>query len=314
MDSHPEEAPFPVSSLEAAVHLGTKEFIKGFVAGQITLGFLIFFLVKVFFFHSGESSKRASEIRKHPQITSKLAGCSAQESPLVSKIGFDIKTNPAESCDWLNALLAQAITLYRNNVTFNTRIVQLLDDVMNGHTKPGFLGPIHITDFSLGDEFPVIHGVRTCTSRPSENLRTEIDIQLDDQIMLGIDTQFLVNWPRPAIAALPISLTISVVKMSATLVAELVDIRETNETYLSLSVMDNFILEFEVRSLVGHRTKVKDLPKLASIITSKLRAVFIEELVWPTYKRFRVPMFWDDAQEEAVREELEDLVEEIKQA
>jgi len=40
--------------------------------------------------------------------------------------------------------------------------------------------------------------------------------------MLGIETSVLINWPRPRIAALPVSLVLSVVKFQAT-------VRETKE-------------------------------------------------------------------------------------
>ncbi|TPX72920.1 hypothetical protein SpCBS45565_g00023 [Spizellomyces sp. 'palustris'] len=314
-----EPLPVPVASIEAAVHIGTKEFIKGFVAGQITLGVLIFFLVKVFFFRSGEETridlakKRNSRKLFEPKLRNPLSP-HATELQILTKTQYDIHTHPVETCDWLNVLLAQAITKYRNDSGFNNRIIHLLDEVLNGHTRPGFLGPIHITDFSLGEEFPIIQRVRTCFSEQTANLRTEIQFEFDDQITLGVETQVLVNWPKPCIAALPVALTLSVVKFSGTIAVEFVTHPDTPETYISISILDDFSLEFEVRSLLGHRTKVKDLPKLASLITSKLRSVFIEEIVWPSFKRCNVPMLWGDAREEAVREELEDLVEEIKHA
>jgi maintenance of morphology protein 1 len=53
--------------------------------------------------------------------------------------------------------------------------------------------------------------------------------------------------------------------------------------------MDDFILDFGVSSLLGHRTKVKDVPKLTSLITSMLRNIFIKELVYPSRKNWRIP-------------------------
>ena len=61
---------------------------------------------------------------------------------------------------------------------------------------------------------------------------------------------------------------------------------------------------------------MKDLPKLTAMITTKLRNVFAAEIVYPMFKKMRVPMLWGDAREEEavaeVREELETLVEELK--
>ncbi|KAJ3000446.1 ERMES complex subunit mmm1 [Globomyces sp. JEL0801] len=61
------------------------------------------------------------------------------------------------------------------------------------------------------------------------------------------------------------------------------------DTALSFFIMEDFILDFGVSSLLGHRTKVKDLPKLTSLITSTLRAVFVQELVYPARKTFKLP-------------------------
>ncbi|KAJ3022975.1 ERMES complex subunit mmm1 [Thoreauomyces humboldtii] len=309
----------PVASIEAAVHLGTKEFIKGFIAGQVTLGVLIFFLVKVFFFRSGHETRielaRKKNMRKlyEPKVRIPISP-HAIESQILAKTLYDVHAHPIETCDWLNVLVAQTITKYRNDNGFNNRIVHVLDEVLNGHTKPGFLGPIHITDFSLGEEFPLVKGVKIRFSEPNANLRTEIQFEFDDQVTLGVETQVLVNWPKACIAALPVALTLSVVKFSGTIAIEFVTHPDTPETYLSFSILNDFALEFEVRSLLGHRTKVKDLPKLASLITSKIRSVFVEEVVWPSFKRMNIPSFWGDAEDLVVREELEDLVEEIKHA
>ncbi|CAH1769490.1 14477_t:CDS:2 [Entrophospora sp. SA101] len=45
--------------------------------------------------------------------------------------------------------------------------------------------------------------------------RIEIDCNYDDIITLGIDTQILINWPKPKIAVLPNSLALSVIKFEA---------------------------------------------------------------------------------------------------
>jgi hypothetical protein len=67
------------------------------------------------------------------------------------------------------------------------------------------------------------------------------------------------------LAALPISLAISVVK---------------------------FTLGFEVKSLIGHRTKVKDLPKVTELIAMKLRASFAQAFVAPNRKIIPLPELW----------------------
>jgi maintenance of morphology protein 1 len=77
------------------------------------------------------------------------------------------------------------------------------------------------------------------------------------------------------------------------------------ETYWAVSILEDFMLEFEVRSLLGHRTKVKDLPKLTSLITAKLRSVFVDELVWPSFKRVYIPELFKTPVHETPEQETE---------
>ena len=46
--------------------------------------------------------------------------------------------------------------------------------------------------------------------------RAEIDFEYNDQITLGMETQLILNWPKQAFAALPVSLLLSVVRFSGT--------------------------------------------------------------------------------------------------
>ncbi|KAJ1567155.1 hypothetical protein HK405_006955, partial [Cladochytrium tenue] len=75
------------------------------------------------------------------------------------------------------------------------------------------------------------------------------------------------------------------------LAVEFVAHPDSTETYAAVSILEDFSLGFEVRSLLGHRTKVKDLPKITSLITSKLRSVLVDEIVWPSFKKVRLPDF-----------------------
>src|SRR4051794_39084711 len=59
--------------------------------------------------------------------------------------------------------------------------------------------------------------------------------------------------------------------------------------YIAVSAQPDFTLEFAFQSLIGSRTKLEDLPKVTHLITSKLRAVFIDHLVHPNFQKIRVP-------------------------
>lgn len=272
-----------------------REFIKGFIAGQVILCILLFFLVKVFLLRNGEETKIEMGKRKRtlwqpkPQNRPPLRQ-HAFDSHVLTKTGYEPGSHQLESCDWINVLLGQFIARYRSDPLFIAGVVASLDNLLNGtSTRPGFLGPITITDFSLGEEYPKFESARMQFAELSSNLRAEVMFQFNDQITLGIDTQVLINWPKPFIASLPVSLVLSVIKFSGTLSLEFVAHPDGTETYIAVSILEDFLLEFEVRSLLGHRTKVKDLPKLTSLITAKLHSAFQESLVFPSFKKVLLP-------------------------
>eukprot|EP00842_Homolaphlyctis_polyrhiza_P001424 jgi/Hompol1/2282/HPOL_005924-RA len=295
-------------SIEAAVQLANKEFIKGFVAGQAILCVLIFFLLKVFLFRNSDETRAELARRLERRIAvPKPKSVGAQQrrnidSLIMGKIGYDPALHPFETCDWLNILLAQALSSYRTNAAFKASIISLLDSLANNDKKPSFVGPISITEFSLGEEYPILKNARVRFSEPDSSLKIQVDFSFDDQITLGVDTQLIINWPQQGVAALPVSLAVSIVKFSGTLMLQYVteptmhipplqgvDGTHSHETWISVSVMDDFLLDFEVRSLLGHRTKVKDLPKLTGLICNRMRAIFVDELVWPSCKKWKLP-------------------------
>lgn len=57
---------------------------------------------------------------------------------------------------------------------------------------------------------------------------------------------------------------------------------------LSIYIQEDFILDFSVGSLLGHSTKVKDLPKLTDLITHGIKMAVVNELVYP--KGLKLPL------------------------
>ncbi|KAJ3347805.1 ERMES complex subunit mmm1 [Entophlyctis luteolus] len=176
--------------------------------------------------------------------------------------------------------------------------------ISGANSQPSFLGPVTITDFSLGEEYMKFANARIRYAEQSSNLRAEVEFEYNDQITIGVDTQVILNWPKPAIASLPVSLVLSVVRFSGTLGVEFVSLPDSSETFFAVSVLPPVALEFDVRSLLGHRTKVKDLPKLTALITSQLRTAFVDEIVWPSFKRIPVPILFSDHGSGAVVPEM----------
>ena len=75
------------------------------------------------------------------------------------------------------------------------------------------------------------------------------------------------------------------------------------ERYIAISSYSDFVLDFNVRSLIGSRTKLEDLPKLTDLITTKLRNVYIDKLVYPMFVKVKVPKMWEERDKKMQQQE-----------
>lgn len=81
-----------------------------------------------------------------------------------------------------------------------------------------------ITDLTLGEEFIRISNARVKLGEADGNLVVLLDFAFDDQLTFAVETQAVVNWPKPGMASLPISLTFNLNKFSGTVLC-LIDCR-----------------------------------------------------------------------------------------
>ncbi|RUS22587.1 hypothetical protein BC937DRAFT_88348 [Endogone sp. FLAS-F59071] len=290
-------------------------FTQGLLLGQLSMILLFIAAVRYLLLEDVDAKKkRSNPTRALPTIakpTSKSQSTLPPTEHILSKTFYDLVRHAPESVEWLNVLLAQAITQFREDARANGRLIITVDEVLNGG------GPIRVTELNLGDEFPIFSNARI---RPSDDLgqmvgcffpkpmsswqnsiftpRAEIDFDFNDQLSLGIDTHILVNWPKPRFAALPVSLVLIRIPTSFFFLAHLntkltVEFLITpTDRYIAISALPDFELDFAVQSLIGSRTKLEDVPKLADLMTSKLRNVFVDRLVYPNFVRVRVPSLW----------------------
>ncbi|EXX57320.1 hypothetical protein RhiirA5_298627 [Rhizophagus irregularis] len=262
-------------------------FMQGFFLGQLTVVILVLAFIKYMLL---EDVKKTNLKRPLP-ISTPLNTKTASSSPasiILSKTLYD-PASP-ESTAWLNVLFAQTIYQYRNDAKTDNRLVHIVDKILNSGVRPNFVGPIEVTRLDIGEEFPIFKNARIRPADALGKMRVEVDCDYSDHITLGIDTQILLNWPKPKIAVLPISLVISVIKFSATITLEIVTSPESS--YILVSVLPDFILEFNVQSLIGSRSKLEDVPKITHIIISKLRNAFCENFVYPNFKKIKMPDLW----------------------
>ncbi|KAK2764879.1 ERMES complex subunit mmm1 [Arachnomyces sp. PD_36] len=160
-------------------------------------------------------------------------------------------------------------------------------------------------------------------------LQALMDVDLsDDNLSLAITTSLLLNYPKPFSAVLPIALAVSVVRFSGTLCISFVpaatppshtpspspdpegqnsrdhaqpdidgapgndNAKGTPKTNLAFSFLPDYRLDLSVRSLIGSRSRLQDLPKVAQLVEARVQAWFEERVVEPRVQVVGLPGLW----------------------
>ncbi|KAF9695151.1 hypothetical protein EKO04_006832 [Ascochyta lentis] len=161
-------------------------------------------------------------------------------------------------------------------------------------------------------------------------LQARMDVDLSDVITIGIETTLNLNWPKPFSAVLPVALAVSIVRFSGTLAMSFIPSssppsptsnstpRDSHThasdptrpstpsssnpstanptphrpTTLAFTFLDDYRLDLSVRSLVGSRSRLQDVPKIAQLIESRVHAWFDERAVEPRFQQISLPSLW----------------------
>jgi maintenance of morphology protein 1 len=70
------------------------------------------------------------------------------------------------------------------------------------------------------------------------------------------------------------------------------DSTPTRPTTLAFTFLDDYRLDLSVRSLVGSRSRLQDVPKIAQLIESRVHAWFDERVVEPRFQQIVLPSLW----------------------
>ena len=213
--------------------------------------------------------------------------------------------------DWFNVLIAQTIAQFRADAQHDDAILTSLTKALNGTSRPDFLDEIKVTELSLGEDFPIFSNCRVIPvdedgfaasgnrgesvgggSREHGRLQARMDVDLSDFITLALETKLLLNYPKPLVAVLPVALAVSVVRFSGTLSISFIPGSPLNATTLAFSFLDDYRLDLSVRSLVGSRSRLQDVPKIAQLVEARLHTWFDERCVEPRFQQIELPSLW----------------------
>lgn len=235
---------------------------------------------------------------------------------ILEKTYYNVNGHQPESLDWFNVLIAQTIAQLRADAQEDEAVLGSLNQVLNGPGKPSFVDEIKVTEISLGDEFPIFSNCRVIpvdengvplkelTGSRGERLQARMDVDLGDVVTLGIETKLVLNYPKPFVMVLPVALAVSVVRFSGTLSLsfspssqEINDGHPLNPTghsptTLTFTFLDDYRLDLSVHSLIGSRSRLQDVPKIAQLVEGRIHQWFDERCVEPRFQQIVLPSLW----------------------
>ena len=314
-------------------------FAEGLILGQISIIILVSIFVKFFVFSEGSSKDKSVSVK--PSTTASLIpGISSilkrggkggpelqavrahivendehtnQINMILEKTYYDVSTHKPESLDWFTVLVAQIIQQFREEAWAKDNILNSLNVFIERHSSnlPDFLDSLKITELDIGDDFPIFSNCRI--NYEKQKLEAKIDIDLIDRLSLGVETKLLVNYPKPGFLALPVNLTVAIVRFQACLTVSLTtdtefvrtEKRPTNGSkmpsgeateeygyYLMFSFSPDYRIEFDTRSLIGSRSKLENIPRVKSLVEYHIRKWFAERCVEPRFQFVKLPSIW----------------------
>lgn len=248
--------------------------------------------------------KKSTVLRTSPTLTM---------SSILSKTYYNVESHQPESLDWFNVLVAQTIAQFRSDAQHDDAILSSLTKALNGASRPSFLDDIKITELSLGEDFPIFSNCRVIpvdedgldlgsgrglefgtAAREGARLQARMDVDLSDVLTLALETKLLLNYPKKLSAVLPVALAVSVVRFSGTLSISFIPGNPAQSTpaTMSFNFLDDYRLDLSVRSLLGSRSRLQDVPKIAQLIEARLHKWFDERCVEPRFQEIALPSLW----------------------
>ena len=232
---------------------------------------------------------------------------------ILSKTYYNVNSHQPESLDWFNVLVAQTIAQFRSDAQHDDAILNSLTKALNGTSRPDFVDDIRVTELSLGEDFPIFSNCRiipvdedgitlgngikfdaAAAARDGTRLQARMDVDLSDMLTLAVETKLLLNYPKKLSAVLPVALAVSVVRFSGTLSISFIPSNpsQSTPTMMTFSFLDDYRLDFSIRSLLGSRSRLQDVPKIAQLVEARLHKWFDERAVEPRFQEIALPSLW----------------------
>ncbi|KAK3676333.1 ERMES complex subunit mmm1 [Recurvomyces mirabilis] len=164
--------------------------------------------------------------------------------------------------------------------------------------------------------------IKQLSGNRGETLQARMDVDLGDVLTLGIETKLVLNYPKPFVAVLPVALAVSVVRFSGTLSVSFSPSSQPSQfptteeatpdgaggevkneghplnptgsspTTLTFTFLDDYRLDLSVHSLIGSRSRLQDVPKIAQLVEARIHQWFDDRCVEPRFQQIVLPSLW----------------------
>ncbi|KAK5108301.1 ERMES complex subunit mmm1 [Meristemomyces frigidus] len=164
--------------------------------------------------------------------------------------------------------------------------------------------------------------IKQLSGNRGERLQARMDVDLGDVVTLGIETKLVLNYPKPFVAVLPVALAVSVVRFSGTLSVSFSPSSQPSQfpaagetptgtpgaeakneghplnptgsspTTLTFTFLDDYRLDLSVSSLIGSRSRLQDVPKIAQLVEARIHQWFDDRCVEPRFQQIVLPSLW----------------------
>lgn len=273
------QSSWSLRGMEQTVLQSPKDFIRGFLVGQLALVLIILVLLRFLFFRT------ASKTPRRDTPTSIRFAHAAPGKRHAHDTG-----SAMESCAWLNSLCASILfARLQNDDLFWERLSGRLGAALCALAVPTYLERIRLLRLELGPEPPRVLWARPSAVFGSKECAWEFCIEWRAPFKIGVETALLLQWPpHSSIASLPCSLDVALEMLRATV---LVCVQgETAQIALS---PDDFEMQMHTGSLVGHRTTLRDVPKIQQLLTDVVKTAIKNTVIWPSVQTVKLPELYN---------------------
>lgn len=190
-----------------------------------------------------------------------------------------------------------------NSEAFASKIQGKLNEFQSKKTNSQLpalkhLDAFQIKSIAIGNYYPSIDSYQLIYDSNSECCAFRLKCSWQDALSLEIESALsFVN-----LVALPFSISVKLKNLIFT--AQLHTSKDGESIEISCLPDDNLLIDLEVGSLVGHRTKLKDLPKIKNAIVDALKKILSDSIINPKCLRVPFPKIKDNLWTEVAETEI----------